>query len=113
MPGWRVWLRCIGQAVCAKGPKALLGLVPFGDVLWDVAEDACNRLRGRALAFGEAVLAGAAVEQAMLLVSAIACADGQAALAASAVEGTGRALAAEALFRKFLGRRDPTPPGAV
>src|SRR5262249_14713668 len=43
-----------------------------------------------------AVLAGAAVEQAVLLADAVAGADGQVALAAPAVQGAGGALAAEA-----------------
>src|SRR5262249_48194481 len=51
---------------------------------------------GRGLVLGEAVLAGAAVEQAVLLADAVAGADGQVALAAPAVQGAGGALAAEA-----------------
>jgi serine/threonine protein kinase len=41
----RVLLRCIGEAVCVKGPKALFSLVPFGEVLFDIAEEAYRRLR--------------------------------------------------------------------
>jgi hypothetical protein len=50
----------------------------------------------RALAFGEAVLAGAAVEQAVLLGDAVAGTDGQVVLAAPAVQGAVGVLAAEA-----------------
>jgi serine/threonine protein kinase len=41
----RLLFRCIGEAVCANGLKALAGLVPMGGVIYDVAEDACQRLR--------------------------------------------------------------------
>jgi hypothetical protein len=36
----RVLFRCIAAAVCFKGPKALLHLVPLGDVVYDIAEAA-------------------------------------------------------------------------
>ena len=41
----RLLLRCIGEAVCANGLKALAGLVPMGGVIYEVAENACQRLR--------------------------------------------------------------------
>jgi hypothetical protein len=41
----RLVFRCIGQALCAKGAKALFSLVPFGDVIYDVTSDAWDRLR--------------------------------------------------------------------
>jgi parallel beta-helix repeat protein len=41
----RVWFRCIGQAVCLNGPRALAGLMPFGEALYDIAADALRRLR--------------------------------------------------------------------
>src|SRR5262249_49107882 len=37
--------RCLGEAICNNGLKALAGLVPLGGVLYDVAENACQRLR--------------------------------------------------------------------
>src|SRR3954447_6212907 len=45
MPRFKVLFRCIAEAVCANGVRALAGLVPFGDVVYDVASDACERLR--------------------------------------------------------------------
>lgn len=36
--------RCFVQAVCAKGPKALAGLLPFGDVFYDIVTDFRDRL---------------------------------------------------------------------
>src|SRR5947209_59201 len=45
MARWKVLFKCIGQAVCANGVKALAGLVPFGAAVYDIADDACRRLR--------------------------------------------------------------------
>jgi hypothetical protein len=45
MPRFRDLLRCVGLAVCARGVRALVEAVPFGGVLYDVAADACERLR--------------------------------------------------------------------
>src|SRR5947209_20115801 len=45
MARWKVLFKCIGQAVCANGVKALVGLVPFGGAVYDIADDACRRLR--------------------------------------------------------------------
>src|SRR5262245_44782893 len=45
MPALKVLFRCIAQAVRAQGLRALADLVPFGGVLYDVAQDACQRLR--------------------------------------------------------------------
>src|SRR5262249_51950859 len=45
MAWYKGLFRCIGAAVCAKGLKALAGVVPFGEVLFDVAEHAVQRLR--------------------------------------------------------------------
>jgi eukaryotic-like serine/threonine-protein kinase len=45
MARWKVWLRCIGKAVCNKGLRALAGLVPFGDGVYDIAADAYERFR--------------------------------------------------------------------
>src|SRR4051812_49735761 len=45
MAGIRVFLRCVGEALCANAVKALAGLVPMGGVLYDVAADAYQRLR--------------------------------------------------------------------
>jgi serine/threonine protein kinase len=43
--GMRMLLRCIGEAVCVKGPKALLSMVPFGEVLYDIAEETYKRFK--------------------------------------------------------------------
>jgi eukaryotic-like serine/threonine-protein kinase len=45
MRRWRVWFQCIAKAVCAQGLRALAGVVPLGDVLFDVAGSALERLR--------------------------------------------------------------------
>jgi len=68
----------------------------------------------RALAFREAGLTGLAVEQADLLMFAVAITDGEVARVASAVERTNRILAAEA--REVVHGRDssrPVPRGAI
>src|SRR5262249_41335155 len=70
----------------------------FGDVLQDSDRLVVGQARveqGRALAFGEAVLAGAAIEQAALL-RAVAHAHGQVAVTAFTVVGALRVLTAEA-----------------
>ncbi len=41
----RVLFRCIGEAVYAKGLKALMSLVPFGESIYDIAEEAYVRLK--------------------------------------------------------------------
>jgi hypothetical protein len=41
----KLLLRCIGEAVCAHGLRGLAGVVPFGEVLYDVARDAYERFR--------------------------------------------------------------------
>src|SRR5262245_45787057 len=43
--GLRKLLRCIGEAVCAKGMKALMSLVPFGEAIYDIAGEAYERLK--------------------------------------------------------------------
>jgi serine/threonine protein kinase len=40
-----VLLRCIGMAVIVKGPRALVGLIPFGEVVYDIAEETWRRLQ--------------------------------------------------------------------
>src|SRR5262245_58868130 len=47
MPALRVFFSCLGQALCAKGAKALAGLVPFGEVVYEVAAETLRRLRER------------------------------------------------------------------
>jgi F-box protein 11 len=47
MPPFRVLFQCIGQAVCARGVRALAGAVPFGEALWDIASEALQLLRQR------------------------------------------------------------------
>src|SRR5947207_997655 len=37
--------RCIGSAVCTKGIKALVGLVPFGESLFEIAEETWKQFR--------------------------------------------------------------------
>jgi eukaryotic-like serine/threonine-protein kinase len=41
----KVFLRCIGEAVCAQGLRGLAGVVPFGEVVYDVAREALERFR--------------------------------------------------------------------
>jgi serine/threonine protein kinase len=45
MPWLKVLFRSIGEAICAKGLRGLAGVVPFGEVLYDVAANALDRLR--------------------------------------------------------------------
>jgi hypothetical protein len=40
MPGFFHLLRCVGRAVVKNGARALASLIPFGQVLFDVAQDA-------------------------------------------------------------------------
>jgi hypothetical protein len=42
MSGLVHFLRCLGRAAAKNGGRALARLVPFGDVLYDVAADACQ-----------------------------------------------------------------------
>jgi serine/threonine protein kinase len=41
----KVLFRCIGEAVCAQGLRGLAGVVPFGDVVYDVAREVLERFR--------------------------------------------------------------------
>jgi hypothetical protein len=41
----KVLFRCIGEAVCAQGLRGLAGIVPFGEVVYDVAREALERFR--------------------------------------------------------------------
>jgi hypothetical protein len=71
-----------------------------------------GREQGRALAFGEAVIAGLAVEQPEVIVLAVACADGEVSGIALAKEGAIGLLAAEA--REVVpGTAAPRRPGRV
>ena len=45
MARFAVLFRCIGSALCAKGLKALVGLVPFGESLYDIAEETWRKYR--------------------------------------------------------------------
>src|SRR5262245_27250228 len=47
MPRLRVWFECLGEAVRHHGLRALAGLVPFGDALYEIAAEALKRLRER------------------------------------------------------------------
>jgi serine/threonine protein kinase len=41
----KVLFRCIGEAVCAQGLRGLAGVVPFGEVVYDVAREVLERFR--------------------------------------------------------------------
>jgi TPR repeat protein len=45
MARFAVLFRCLGAALCAKGIKALVGVVPFGEALYDVAEETFKQYR--------------------------------------------------------------------
>src|ERR1700722_12593363 len=45
MPGFAHFLRCVGNAVVKNGGKALAGLVPFGEVLYEIATSAYEEYR--------------------------------------------------------------------
>ncbi|MFO0926473.1 MAG: bifunctional serine/threonine-protein kinase/formylglycine-generating enzyme family protein [Gemmataceae bacterium] len=45
MARYAILLRCIGEAVVARGLKGLLGFVPYGDKLYDIAQDAYDRYK--------------------------------------------------------------------
>jgi hypothetical protein len=63
-----VLLRCIGMAVVVKGPRALACQIPFGEVLYDIAEEAYRRLKESGQeeeqTAGIAAAAGATAEEA-------------------------------------------------
>jgi hypothetical protein len=83
----------------ADEASGLADAIALGQVLQDRDGRRFGELtavKRRALALGEAGPAGVAVEQAELLMLAIAAADGEVASVALAIEGTARVLAAEA-----------------
>src|SRR5947208_768235 len=41
----RLFLRCIGEAVCANGLKGLLSALPLGEALYEIAKDTRERLQ--------------------------------------------------------------------
>jgi hypothetical protein len=88
-----------GVLIDACQARGLADAAAVGEVPQDrqerVVGQAAVEQRG-ALAFGEAVLAGATVEQAALLRRAVACADGEVAVPPPAVQGAVAVLAAEA-----------------
>ncbi|MFO0925716.1 MAG: bifunctional serine/threonine-protein kinase/formylglycine-generating enzyme family protein [Gemmataceae bacterium] len=45
MARYRLLFRCVGEALAARGLKCLLGVVPFGDRLFEIARDAHERYR--------------------------------------------------------------------
>lgn len=45
MPKFGLLIRCIGHAVAAQGLKCLMGLVPFGERLYEIACDAHERFK--------------------------------------------------------------------
>ncbi len=71
-----MFLRCVGEAVVAQGMRGLVGLVPFGDRVYDIAGDAVARYRAarkeaQIAADAEAVVQ-AGVEQIRVEAAAIA-----------------------------------------
>ncbi len=40
-----LFLRCVGEALAAKGLRGLMGLVPFGEILYDFTDDVIARYR--------------------------------------------------------------------
>jgi serine/threonine protein kinase len=48
-----VMLRCVGAAVCAQGMRALVAVVPFGEVLFDIAYESLERFRQERLLLEE------------------------------------------------------------
>ncbi len=71
MPGFLHFLRCVGKAAVRHGGRALLGLVPLGEQVYDIACDALSdyrhendeaELRGEVAALA---LAGAATANAL------------------------------------------------
>src|SRR5262245_30795882 len=59
MSRMRLFFRCIGEAVCARGLKAVMTLVPFGEAIYEIAEETYRRLK-RCAKEGEQVAAVAA-----------------------------------------------------
>src|SRR5262249_24866810 len=55
-----LFFRCIGEAVCAKGLKAICSLVPMGEFLYEVAEHTWGRMREHSQEEQLAALASAA-----------------------------------------------------
>ena len=45
MPGANAFFQCVGEALAAKGLRALAGLVPFGEHIYDIAADVFQRWR--------------------------------------------------------------------
>src|SRR5947209_989245 len=45
MPRLKLLFRCVGEALAAHGLRGLAGLVPFGEVVYDVAGGAFERYR--------------------------------------------------------------------
>jgi eukaryotic-like serine/threonine-protein kinase len=41
----KILFQCLGQALCTQGARSLNGIVPFGDVIYQVAMDTVQRLR--------------------------------------------------------------------
>src|SRR5688500_15248287 len=60
MSGLHRLFKCISLAVLARGPRALIGFIPFGELLYNIAADALKRLRTKPDAEVNAELAEAA-----------------------------------------------------
>jgi len=52
MARWKLWLKCLGKAVCNKGLRALVGIVPLGEAVYDIAENAYQEFREESLEEG-------------------------------------------------------------
>ena len=37
MARWKIWLRCLGEAVWRQVPRAIIGLVPLGERIYEAA----------------------------------------------------------------------------
>ena len=104
-----------GVAMDADEPAGLPGAVALGEVVEHRAGLVVREMRAEergALAFGEAVFAGVAVEQAEVMVLAVAAADGEVSGVALAEQGAIGILAAEA-SEVVHGWRTPGGPGRV
>ncbi|MBV9126425.1 MAG: hypothetical protein JO112_24010, partial [Planctomycetes bacterium] len=61
----QVLLRSIGEALCAKGLRGLAGVVPFGEVVFDVAVCALERFREHQAEANERLILEEAIQAAL------------------------------------------------
>ncbi|NBO93821.1 MAG: hypothetical protein EBV06_16160, partial [Planctomycetia bacterium] len=45
MPVFRRFFRCVGEAIAARGMRCLLGVVPFGEHIYDICSDTLDRMK--------------------------------------------------------------------